>query len=124
MRIFKDMGLCEQLGSGMKRIMEKYKQEDFEISENFVTACFKFNEHALKILNGKTEDRKSVADMNEMEFKVYAAICESSATTRGELAVATGVSESSVKSAVTSLIKKGFIERVGSDKTGKWIRKS
>jgi len=56
------MNLCEQLGSGMKRILESYGPEDFEISENFVVASFKYNEHALAVMNeekgsGKVRER-------------------------------------------------------------------
>lgn len=36
MRIFKDLGLVEQLDSGIPRILEAYKKENFEFTENFL----------------------------------------------------------------------------------------
>ena len=36
MRIFKDLDLVEQLGSGMNRILEKYPQNVFNFSEHFI----------------------------------------------------------------------------------------
>jgi len=53
MRIFSDMELGEQLGSGMHRIMQFYKPEDFTIDDSFITACFKYDAHALAIISGQ-----------------------------------------------------------------------
>lgn len=36
MRVFKDLGLVEQLGSGMSRILNSYDKDIFEISEHFI----------------------------------------------------------------------------------------
>lgn len=40
MRIFKDLGLVEQLGSGVPRILENYGRECFKFSENFLRMTF------------------------------------------------------------------------------------
>ena len=42
MRIFKDIGLVEQLGSGMSRILKVYDRTAFEISDHFLVVTFKF----------------------------------------------------------------------------------
>jgi predicted HTH transcriptional regulator len=39
-RIFKDLDLVEQLGSGVPRILEAYKEDCFEFSENFLRLVF------------------------------------------------------------------------------------
>ena len=44
MRIYKDLDLVEQLGSGMHRILQKYPQSIFRFSENFLEVCFEFEE--------------------------------------------------------------------------------
>src|SRR5690606_41723465 len=36
MRIFKDLDLVEQLGSGIPRILQAYAQDSFHFSENFL----------------------------------------------------------------------------------------
>ncbi|QES88508.1 Fic family protein [Rhizosphaericola mali] len=36
MRIFKDLDLVEQLGSGVPRILQAYSKENFQFSENFL----------------------------------------------------------------------------------------
>ncbi len=50
MRIFSDMDLCEQLGSGMKKILKAYSKSIFDISEHFIVVRFPYNKEALKIL--------------------------------------------------------------------------
>lgn len=40
MRIFRDLGLVEQLGSGVPRILESYSRECFTFSENFLRMSF------------------------------------------------------------------------------------
>ena len=126
MRIFKDMELCEQLGSGMKKIMKVYKPEDYDISENFVSACFMYNEHALEILSGskKTQMGPSVTelpdDLSSLELSVYKAIADGKYTTAEEMAASSGSSARSVKSAVYKLRDLNLIHRVGSNKKGVW----
>ena len=40
MRVFKDVGLVEQLGSGMSRILKEYDKSIFHISEHFIKVLF------------------------------------------------------------------------------------
>ncbi|MCL2079669.1 MAG: putative DNA binding domain-containing protein [Oscillospiraceae bacterium] len=44
MRVFKDVDLVEQLGSGMSRIMEVYDQSIFTFEDNFLIVTFPFAE--------------------------------------------------------------------------------
>jgi len=40
MRVFRDLGLVEQLGSGIPRILETYSRDCFTFSENFLRMAF------------------------------------------------------------------------------------
>jgi len=46
MRVFKDIGLVEQLGSGMSRILKAYDKSVFDISDNFMVVKFAFAKKA------------------------------------------------------------------------------
>ena len=54
MRVFKDVGLVEQLGSGMSRILKVYDKSIFNISEHFIKVEFPFSvpKEAVIIANG------------------------------------------------------------------------
>ncbi|NCB98877.1 MAG: transcriptional regulator, partial [Bacteroidia bacterium] len=54
MRIFSDMDLCEQLGSGIKKILKAYSKDIFDISEHFISVRFPFNKEAVSILDEQT----------------------------------------------------------------------
>ena len=40
MRVFRDLGLFEQLGSGVPRILETYSRDCFSFSDNFLRMAF------------------------------------------------------------------------------------
>jgi predicted HTH transcriptional regulator len=42
MRVFKDVELVEELGSGMRRILEAYDRSVFEITPSFIVATFPY----------------------------------------------------------------------------------
>lgn len=43
MRIYRDLDLVEQLGSGMNRILSAYSPDIFKLSDNFLEVCFYFD---------------------------------------------------------------------------------
>jgi len=126
MRIFKDMDLCEQLGSGMKRIMEKYRPEDYKISENYVRASFKYSEHALEVLRGlrPTQIGPTVTTLPDglspLDIAVYRAVAEGTYTTAIDMARSLELSAKTVRRATDKLLDMGLIRRTGSNKKGTW----
>ncbi len=57
MRVFRDLELVEQLGSGMNRILHAYQTDIFHLSENFIEIVFPFEEEYLQMthqVNGVT----------------------------------------------------------------------
>ena len=50
MRVFRDLDLVEQLGSGINRILKVYEKEIFNISENFIEIVFPFEKEYLEQL--------------------------------------------------------------------------
>ncbi|MDO5111559.1 MAG: ATP-binding protein [Clostridia bacterium] len=72
MRVFRDVGLVEQLGSGMSRILNAYDRSIFEISDHFVRVTFRYQnqqDHQQDSLQDKIlsfcvmpKTRKEIAD--------------------------------------------------------------
>lgn len=50
MRIFKDLDLVEQLGSGIQRILQVYAQDCFHFSENFLRVTLPSTEAVTHIM--------------------------------------------------------------------------
>lgn len=59
MRVFKDTGLVEQLGSGMSRILGIYDKSIFKISEHFIKAVFLFEKTTGKASRQKQANKTS-----------------------------------------------------------------
>ncbi|MCL2712712.1 MAG: putative DNA binding domain-containing protein [Methanomassiliicoccaceae archaeon] len=132
MRIFKDMDLCEQLGSGMKRIMKVYSPEDFEISTNFVVASFKYDEHALKVMSGSekvTEKygkssgkvREKFVTMSATKKRMLEMISEDNTITTDAMARAIGLTVRAVEKNIKQLRDAGILERRNGGRSGYWM---
>src|SRR5699024_9542444 len=58
MRVFKDVGLVEQLGSGMSRILKYYDKDIFTISDHFIKVVFPFSDK--NTIDGMEKDTNQV----------------------------------------------------------------
>lgn len=112
MRVFKDVGLVEQLGSGMSRILKAYDKDIFEISEHFIKVTFPFFKEENSIFcNG---------DENGDENKVISILRERPEITANALSQELGCSTRKISRIIKKLREGGKIKRVGSDRKGYW----
>jgi predicted HTH transcriptional regulator len=140
MRVFKDVGMVEHLGSGMSRILAAYDASVFDIEGNFLVVTFPFAEGFL-LLNGNEVGNENTEFGNETndfgnendDFgndgnengndpieKVLVLIEENPKIRLDELVTATGISKRSVSREMKKLQEDGVIERIGSPRSGYW----
>lgn len=110
MRVFKDVGLVEQLGSGMSRILKYYDKSSFEILPNFIKLTFKFN----------VSDDTLNDTLNLNYTSILKCIVKDKNITINNISEITGVSKITVKRYLLKMQNEGRIKRVGSKKTGYW----
>jgi predicted HTH transcriptional regulator len=55
MRVFRDLDLVEQLGSGMNRILKVYGKDIFSVTENFLEITFPFEKDYLEIVKHEAD---------------------------------------------------------------------
>lgn len=137
MRIFSDMDLCEQLGSGMKKILRIYPQSVFSVSEHFIDVRFDYAEEAMEILreqNQADNQKPNVSDdrindrinviingrITEIEHNIMELISEQPNATTDMFCQKTGKTARTVSRALKSLQEKGYLKRIGSRKSGVW----
>jgi predicted HTH transcriptional regulator len=77
MRVFKDLDLVEQLGSGMNRILKVYDKSIFKISEHFFEICFEYqegfyNSNAIggSMANNITDRQRDILDLIRQNPKI------------------------------------------------------
>jgi predicted HTH transcriptional regulator len=116
MRIFKDIGMVEQLGSGMSRILKAYDKSIFNFSDNFLIVTF-FFEKGFKVSN------KIVNDTVKKELlanRILIVIKADPNITIDDLVISLGKSRSIVLREIRKLKTARILKRIGSDKSGQW----
>ena len=107
-RVFRDLGFAERLGTGIRRVLKFYPKEIFRFSPSFLRVSLP--------LKAETD----VHEDNAVPRLVLEAIQANPSITRSELATLLGVSESTVYREITELKNQGRIRRVGENKGGYW----
>ena len=125
MRVFKDVGLVEQLGSGMSRILKAYRKDIFEISEHFIKVVFPLadvqGKHVIDNgdINGNINGNIN-GDINGDTEKVFKLLYQKRDITAKEMGAVLGFSTRKISRIMKELKDKGKITRIGSNKTGHW----
>lgn len=119
-QIMVQLQFIEQTGHGVPLIVSKYGKEAFDLSDNFITVTIPLNrknepvnEPVNKLVNEPVKLTKSAQSVLNV-LKVNAGL------TIDELAIKLGMGRETVKRALKLLRDSGYIERIGSDKSGYW----
>lgn len=108
-RVFRDLGYAERLGTGIRRVLKFYPKDIFSFSPNFLRVSVPFAKEKTQAKEPQVKGN-TVIDVIRANTKV----------TRKELAQILGKSESSIYRELSQLVKDGLIRRVGSNKSGSW----
>ena len=128
MRIFKDLGFVEHLGSGIPRILEKYDKSAFVFLENFIKVVFEFKEEDKMVpeFTQKFGDKfgekfgEIYTSLNENQKKIIRIIYDNKNITQKELSLYLEITSRAVEKNISKLKALGILKRVGPDKGGYW----
>jgi len=127
MRIFKDLDMVEQLGSGIPRILQVYPKDCFTISENYIRMSFPKD----VTKEGSNNEGGAIggaiggviggviSELTDRQVEVLEAIHENNRVTYKELSIAFGIAESAISKHIEALKAKGVLERSGGTR-GVW----
>lgn len=125
MRIFKDLELVEQLGSGIPRILEHYGKESFSFSDNFLRMNFVAKETTVEdggakggvtggVRGGVTDAAIDAATtLTKRQKEVVKLIAANPSITYNEIAEVLGINESAVGKHITAIKNKDVLVRQG-----------
>ena len=147
MRIFRDVDLVEQLGSGMRRMLGAYSPDIFRYTETFFHVVFRFAEGPFgsamtpnggpknnggpktksgpKINGGpKTKSgpktRNSPSSTMELRIRIFERLAEHPDTTTRDLAKHFGNARSAIMKHLARLKDAGVVRFVGAARNGHW----
>ncbi|WMN13030.1 ATP-binding protein [Marivirga salinae] len=121
MRIFKDLDMVEQLGSGIPRILRIYPKNIFNISENYIRMSFPKEISDSKpnndggVIGGAIGGAIGgvVEELTARQLEVLKAIHENNRITYKALSESFGIAESAVSKHIDTLKEKGVLKREG-----------
>jgi len=115
MRVFRDMDLVEQIGSGMSRILNIYDRSIFELTPSFTVVTFPF-------ADGFENLHEKINDKINGKIKSLLEILKNNPTaTIPDLVEVTGKSQSTISRELKGYQEAGLLRREGSRKNGKWV---
>lgn len=126
MRVFKDVGLVEQLGSGMERILSAYNKSIFEFSQNFMKVTFRFPEKNDdnnkkqtiksddKKATIKSDDKKATIKTDDKKQKIIRYLEENGAGKNKDFAELLGLKSTRIKELLYQLMDENMIAAQGS----------
>jgi len=122
MRVFKDLGMVEQLGSGVPRILESYGKECFTFSDHFLRMSFPATGgQAGGQIGGQAggQGGGQAEKLTERQKEVLELIKADPGISRKQLSEKLDINQSAVQKHIDALKKKGVIFRE-SETTGYW----
>lgn len=107
----------------MHRILQAYDRSIFKISENFVMTEFKYDEEVMKqvrvfVSGDKNEPVNEPVKLTKATRQVLECLKIKPDITIDTMVAEIGITRETVKRVLKTLREKGFIRRIGSDKTG------
>lgn len=144
MRVFRDVDLVEQLGSGMSRILKAYGKSVFRISDHFIKVVFPFAENVNEpsVSSGTAKPKTGTAKTETGTANKYDSLLgqfsrskkkklkklineleQDGGKSQDELAARIAVAKRTVARYLTELSDMGIVEYVGGTKNGKYIMK-
>jgi len=112
MRIYKDLDMVEQLGSGMNRILSYYKKDIFIFDDDFLRMVFISNYDEIKTTQETTQETT--------RDKIVKLLKQNSRYTKKDLMDILNKGDSTIKEHLNRLKRDGIIKRIGSTKAGYW----
>ena len=121
--IFLQLHISEKTGRGVPKITEKYGKEAFEFRENSIIVKIPFNWiNTMYDKEGNKEGNKAVSysDLNETQKLILQEIKNNPNITKREIQEKIGKGKTAVDRGISNLKEKGYIEHIGSNRTGYW----
>lgn len=118
--IFIQLHISEKSGRGVPKIVETYGREAFKFEENDIVVTIPFNRvgQVGNNVGDKVGDKQSALNLTRQT--ILSEMRNNPNITKAELSRILGISTTAIDNNISFLKKNGYIERVGSNKTGYW----
>ena len=118
--IFIQLHISEKSGRGVPKIVEIYGRKAFKFEENDIVVTIPFNRigQVGNNVGDKVGNNQNV--LNQTRQSIISEMRNNPNITKIELSRILGISTTAIDNNISFLRKNGYIERIGSNKTGYW----
>lgn len=120
--ILLQLHISEKTGRGVPKITQCYGKEAYEFRENSIVVKIPFN--WINVMGDKMGDKpcdkNKKSPLTWTQTRILMEIRNNPNITKPKLAVQIGVGKTTIDNGIAALKKYGFIERIGSNKSGYW----
>lgn len=116
--MFLQLHISERSGRGVPKIVETYGRDCYEFREGSIALTIPFNR--IGVIDQGAVTVGAATLLNGTQQQVLAAIRNNPNITHDQIALAIGKGKTTAQKAVRYLRDNGYIERVGSNKSGWW----
>ena len=132
MRVFRDVEMVEQLGSGMNRILKDYDRSIFTIGDGYIRVTFKYvlgfdDQSAIsprtnsKLVKQTNEPTRSHVSKEALKAQILSYLRNNQSASYQEISEALGIVRSTVGKYIKELVEAGLLKREGNTRSGTWI---
>lgn len=119
--MFLQLHISEKTGRGIPKIISVYGKESIEVNDNNLTVTIPFNRvNENNKAGNKVGNKVGNKNLNNSQIKVLAEIRNNPNVTKQQLMTLCELGKTSIDNIISTLKKLGYIERIGSNKTGYW----
>lgn len=115
------MHLIEQSGHGVPIVVKQYGKEAFEFGKSFIIVTIPFEQPFTVANETVNATVNATVKLTETQRNILKAMKENPTITIGELAKSLEVNYTTITRNISKLRENGFIEPLGSDKSGTWV---
>ena len=117
--IFLQLHISERSGRGVPQIIESYGKNAFDFRKNSIAVNIPFN-WINKVKSSIAIEAQTATALNATREKILAAMRNNPNIKREQIAHVIGLKISSIDFNIRFLKEHGYIERIGSKKSGYW----
>ncbi|UAY55848.1 winged helix-turn-helix transcriptional regulator [Arachidicoccus terrestris] len=109
MRVFRDLEIVEQLGSGVPRILRSYGKDCFQFMDSFIRISFPAA-RKVGLVDGLVDSQRKIVEL----------IISNPEISKKEMAINIGISTTAVDKHIRALRESNIIRRLGGARNGYW----
>ena len=118
LEIFSELDLIDKTGHGVPTIVKKYGKDIFKIRKETIQIFIPINKKLLEDNVNNVDEIDN--DLGQIELQILNVLKENNSYSAKEISQILNISSRQTERIISVLKNRGYIERVGSNKTGYW----